>query len=292
MKEKAHRLSDSMCGFALPEFLVSMTLTLMVLAGIYQFSIGSQRIYVSQEELMNMDQQARVAMDAMIRSIRMAGSDPFGSALDPNVTNSVQFPLASQYAIRVLADLPQDTWDDAGNPTPDGDSFDINEDGDDIWEDNENENGDGMLLPANADIGEDIYFYLSPSDSSFLPTGSGPWTLMKRESDGAGSYQNLPLASNVMKEDGSPGLEFRYILKYISGNPNRDTLPTPFHVRWDGIAGTGVALNSSSYTLTLDKRKIYRVLIRLSLRSSNRDRTGNQYRFITLESDIHVRTQS
>ena len=278
-------------GFTLAELMVSLTLMLIVLLGAYQFMISSARIFKSEDETLVMDQQARVAMDVMVRSLRMAGSDALLTAFDSKVTDSLPIPLAKRYAVRMLADLPQDTMDDAGNPGPDGDTFDIHDNGDGVWGDDENENGDGMVLPANADPDEDVTFFLSPCDSSFLPTGSGPWKIIKRVRDSSGGFVDQPLASNIITSTGNPGLEFRYLMRTKNGEPNVDLLPAPFSTRWAGANGTGVATNSSSYADLNDRKLINRVLVRLTVRSSNPDRGTKLYNYITLESDVDLRTQ-
>ena len=278
-------------GFTLAELMVSVTLMLIVLVGAYQFMVASARIYRSEDELLALDQQARVAMDVIVRTVRQAGSDPMQTAFDPSVTDSLAIPMAKRYAIRVLADLPQDTMNDAGTAGADGDSFDTYDtNGDNLWSDNENENGDGMLLPTYPDPDEDVTLFVSPSDSSYVPTGSGPWTLTKRVRSSS-SYTDYPLASNVITSAGAVGLEFRYCLRHLSGVANVDTIPTSFATRWAGVSGTGVATNANTYTTFGTLRVINRVLIRLTMRSANRDRQTNQYSYITLESDVDLRTQ-
>jgi prepilin-type N-terminal cleavage/methylation domain-containing protein len=278
-------------GFTLAELMVSLTLMLIVLLGAYQFMVSSARLYKSEDETLAMDQQARVAIDVIVRALRQSGSDPMQSAFDASVTDSLAIPVAKRYAVRILADLPQDTMDDDGNPEPDGDTFDIHDDGDGVWGDDENENGDGMVLPTNADPDEDVTFLLSPCDSSLQPTGSGPWTLIKRVRDGSGGFTDQPLASNLITKNGNPGLEFRYALRHQAGEANVDTIPVSFATRWTGASGTGVALNSSTYTNLLDRKLINRVLVRLTLRSANPDRDTKLYNHITLESDVDLRTR-
>ena len=284
--------SKTQRGFTLAELLVSLTLMLFVLLGAYHFMIGSSRIYRTEEELIGLDQQSRVAMDVIIRALRQAGSDPMQTAFDPGTTDSIPVPVANAHAVRVLADLPQDTMDDAGNSIPDGDTFDTHDvDADGLWGDDENENGDGMLLPDNADPDEDVTFLLTPCDGSYEPTGSGPWTLVKRVRDGSGSYEDQPLASNVIDQDGNPGLALKYVMRAYNGEHNVDTIPTSFDIRWDGTSGTGVAANAGNYSTFGQRRLINRVLVRLTIRSSNPDRNTKQYNYITLESDVDLRTQ-
>ena len=283
-------MSNAEKGFTLAELMVSLTLILIVLLGAYQFMDTSARIYKSEDETLVMDQQARVAMDVIVRSLRMAGSDAMLTAFDSRVTDSLPIPVAKQYAVRLLADLPQDTMNDAGSLGADGDTFDIHDNGDGVWGNDENENGDGMLLPTNPDPGEDVTFLLIPCDSSFTPTGTGPWKIIKRVRN-TGGFVDQPLASNVIKTNGSPGLEFRYLLSAKNGEPNVDIRPVSFSTRWTGANGTGVGTNASTYTTFNDRKLINRILVRLTVRSSNPDRGTKLYNYITLESDVDLRTQ-
>jgi len=285
-------MSQTQRGFTLAELMVSLTLMMIVLLGAYQFMVASARIYRSEDELLALDQQARVTMDVLVRALRQAGSDPMQTAFDPSVTDSFPIPMAKRYAVRILADLPQDTMNDAGTTGEDGDSFDtFDTNGDNLWSDNENENGDGMLLPTYPDPDEDVTFFLTPSDGSYVPTGSGPWTVVKRVRNSSGGYTDYPLASNVINSAGNVGLEFRYMLRHLAGEPNSDTIPASFATRWAGVTGTGVATNASTYTTFGTLRVINRVLVRLTMRSANRDRQTKQYSYITLESDVDLRTQ-
>lgn len=253
-------------GFSLVEVLVSLLLNVVILGAIYTTLITSQRLYISEEEGIDMQQEARVAMDIMVRDIRRAGSDPLQVAFSGG---SAYLPSAEPNFIRILADLPQDENGDGDNI----DSDDAN--GNNVWDDGENENGDGVLN----DEDEDVTFCLAPHDGALAPTGAGPWTLVKRVPDGAGGTEEIPLCANVTD------LEYRYILKTNAGNPNQDTLPLSFNDRWNGAAGA--AVNSSSYTT--NQRLITRVLVRFSVRSSNPDRVKNEYETITLQEDIDLR---
>lgn len=253
-------------GFSMVEMLVTLVINLVIMGAIYTTLIASQRLYVSEEESIDMQQQARVAMDIMIRDIRRAGNDPMQTAFSGG---SAFIPTAKPETIRILADLPQDV-------NADGDAMDSDDtDGNNIWDDDENENGDGVLN----DTDEDITFCLAPHDGSLDPSGSGPWTLVKRVPDGAGGTEEIPLCSNVT------ALQFRYVLKTNAGNANVDTLPLSFEDRWSGASGAAV----SASTYTSFQKLITRVLIQFTVRSSNPDRRKNEYQMITLEEDVDIR---
>jgi len=93
-------------GFTLIELLIAMAVGLIVLGAVYSVFIIQNKTYKVQEQIAEMQQNARAAMDMMTREIRMAGYNPAGAAFD-GVTYST-----SQLQIR--ADLDGDgTPDDA-----------------------------------------------------------------------------------------------------------------------------------------------------------------------------------
>jgi len=63
-------------GFTLIELLVGMAITSILMAGIFAFYQNQLKSHITQEELVNMQQDARVGMYMMTREIRMAGYDP------------------------------------------------------------------------------------------------------------------------------------------------------------------------------------------------------------------------
>ncbi len=73
---KKARLKDK--GFTLVEIMVSMAISSLVIAGIYGVYTIQQRSYTVQEQVSEMQQRIRSALDFMTRNIRMAGYDPNG----------------------------------------------------------------------------------------------------------------------------------------------------------------------------------------------------------------------
>ena len=67
-------------GFTLTELLVALAISGVVMAGIYSAYYSQQKSYVTQEQVVAMQQNLRAAMYYMEREIRMAGCDPTGSA--------------------------------------------------------------------------------------------------------------------------------------------------------------------------------------------------------------------
>ncbi len=67
-------------GFTLMELMVAMAAGLIVLAAIYSVFIFQSKRFDQEEQISEMQQSARAAMDIMTREIRMAGYDPDGNA--------------------------------------------------------------------------------------------------------------------------------------------------------------------------------------------------------------------
>ncbi len=66
-------------GFTLVEILITLLLASIVTAAIYKTFREQQKSYIVQEEVVEMQQNLRAALDIMSREIRMAGYDPLQS---------------------------------------------------------------------------------------------------------------------------------------------------------------------------------------------------------------------
>jgi type IV pilus assembly protein PilW len=60
-------------GVTLIELLIALTVSAILIAGIYRIFIYHQRTYATQEQVADMQQNVRVAINRMMREIRMAG---------------------------------------------------------------------------------------------------------------------------------------------------------------------------------------------------------------------------
>lgn len=60
-------------GLTLIELLIAMTITGILGAGIYRTFVGQQHTYQVQEDIVDVQQNARMAITQMVRDIRMAG---------------------------------------------------------------------------------------------------------------------------------------------------------------------------------------------------------------------------
>jgi len=92
-------------GFTLVELMVAMSIFLLILVGIFQVFDPSRNAYQVSTRKLDVQQNARVAMDRMARQIRMTGYFP--ENIDNNnandLSNSVQ--VATDAALSVAGDL-------------------------------------------------------------------------------------------------------------------------------------------------------------------------------------------
>ena len=111
-----YSLEDKERGFTLVELLIGMAVGLIVLGAIASTFIIQSRSLDVQEQVAEMVQTARAAMDMMSREIRMAGYNPTGATFDGITYHATQ--------LQILADF---RGNNDGDP-PDGLPNDPNED--------------------------------------------------------------------------------------------------------------------------------------------------------------------
>jgi prepilin-type N-terminal cleavage/methylation domain-containing protein len=87
-------------GFTLIELLAGILISGILLAGLYYVFISQQEAFSSQEQVAEMNQNIRGALDLMTREIRLAGYKT-----STETFNGIQ--TAASNSIRVLADLDQ-----------------------------------------------------------------------------------------------------------------------------------------------------------------------------------------
>ncbi len=137
-------------GFTLVEVFIAMTISMLLLSGVYTSFLSQQRVYSAQQEIAIMQQNLRGAIFLLQREIRMAGYDPTGNA-------NAGILVAGADTIKFTADLRGD----AEGSDPDGDIaipnddpnetityslFDCDEDGDDDLR-----RTDPAVVPADSD---------------------------------------------------------------------------------------------------------------------------------------------
>lgn len=75
-------------GVTLVELLVALVIAAITLAGVYRVFISQTRSYAVQDQVMEVQQSVRSAMEIMLRDLRMAGFD------DDNPTSPYTIPTA------------------------------------------------------------------------------------------------------------------------------------------------------------------------------------------------------
>jgi hypothetical protein len=66
-------LVKTSCGISLVEILIALVISAILIAGVYRMFIRQQKTYTTQEQIADMQQNVRIAINKMIREIRMAG---------------------------------------------------------------------------------------------------------------------------------------------------------------------------------------------------------------------------
>ncbi len=96
-------------GFTLVELLIAMTIGLIILTALSNTFLIQRKTYDVQEQIVEMVQTARAAMDMMTREIRMAGYDPAGAmqSSDPEDAKFVGIPYDAN-KLQIYADLNGD----------------------------------------------------------------------------------------------------------------------------------------------------------------------------------------
>lgn len=94
LKKRIDGAGASFAGFTLVEMLVAMVIGLIVLAGLYNLFATENKSFSVQEMTVEMQQNARAAMDMMVTEIQMAGYDPAAltsSGIASAAANSIAF---------------------------------------------------------------------------------------------------------------------------------------------------------------------------------------------------------
>lgn len=114
-------------GFSLVELLVAMGLSSILLGLIYSTYQAQLKSQLTQQQVVEMQQNARAAMFAMEREIRLAGFDPTNSGI-PQITSAkagfITFTMDIHNGIDDDLDGHVDEFDERGMPNTDGDVLD------------------------------------------------------------------------------------------------------------------------------------------------------------------------
>ncbi|NOR46948.1 MAG: prepilin-type N-terminal cleavage/methylation domain-containing protein [Methanosarcinaceae archaeon] len=111
-----YSIKNKESGFTLIELLIAMTIGLIILTALSSTFLLQRDIYDDQEQIVEMVQTARAAMDMMTREIRMAGYDPTGTMQRSNLTDAkfVGIPYDAN-KLEIYADLNGDEDTDEPN---------------------------------------------------------------------------------------------------------------------------------------------------------------------------------
>ena len=83
-------------GFTLIELLMAVAIAGVVVGGVYSVYLTQQKSYLAQQEIVEMQQNLRAAMQLMEREIRMAGYTPYeesGAGIQTANANSIRFTM-------------------------------------------------------------------------------------------------------------------------------------------------------------------------------------------------------
>lgn len=188
-------LQKSNAGFTLIEVLIAMAVIGIVLGGIYAAYTGQVRTFNTQEQIVDMQQNIRVASYFLERELRMAGLDPTGNA-------GAGFVVAAADTINVTMDFTGgagDGIDDDGDGLP-NEGFDgVDSDGDLLVDEPDEAE---WYNASTADPNEDISYRLSNDAdgdgiNEGLPTenNDGSTCNLERRSSAAGAWQVV--AANI-----------------------------------------------------------------------------------------------
>lgn len=103
-------------GITLLELLVAMVICAIVVAGIYRVFIAQSKAYTVQDQVVEVQQSIRGAMEIMLRDLRMAGYDDYTVNSTVTITNPIVYPVSSssitvnyEYYDRATAQYQQHT---------------------------------------------------------------------------------------------------------------------------------------------------------------------------------------
>jgi type IV pilus assembly protein PilW len=115
-------------GFSLVELVVAMAISLVVMAGVYKVYVTQQDTYLLQEQVAEMQQNARVAKYVLTKDIRMVGYNPTRKL---NVGNFV-----TSFVSKLPDDALADSDPDRTSTGPNSIAFTLDDNGDGVIEAN------------------------------------------------------------------------------------------------------------------------------------------------------------
>ncbi|MCF8126437.1 MAG: prepilin-type N-terminal cleavage/methylation domain-containing protein [Desulfotignum sp.] len=91
-------------GFTLIEIMVALLISSVLATAIYSFFITQHHAYTVQDQVIEMEQNARAAMDMIRRELRMAGYNAMGDDLINNLSDFVPSSFIPAYPVTVNLD--------------------------------------------------------------------------------------------------------------------------------------------------------------------------------------------
>jgi len=91
-------------GISLVELMIAMAVGLVVLGAVYSVFTIQNKTFGNQEQMVEMQQNVRAAMDMMTREIRMAGYDPLGVNSDNDTTNNFSGVTVNTSQLQIRSD--------------------------------------------------------------------------------------------------------------------------------------------------------------------------------------------
>jgi prepilin-type N-terminal cleavage/methylation domain-containing protein len=183
---------DKKNGFTLIELLAGILISAILMAGLYTVFFSQQTAFSAQEEVAEMNQNIRAALDLMTREIRLAGYKTSTSTFNG-------IAAATSNSIRILADLNQD-----------GDTEDDNEDISYTYNAGALQicrNGTGLPLVPLADNISDLSLQYTLKDGTVTSAPADPADIRKvtisitartaHRDRGTGGYRSITLSSDI-----------------------------------------------------------------------------------------------
>ena len=259
-------ISNRKChGFTLVEVMVTMAISLIVVGIMYATYQAQLRSQVTQQQVVEMQQNARAVMYAMEREIRLAGYDPAETEV-PQITSaqigSVTFTMDIHNGADDDGDGIIDEFDETGSPNNDGD--------------------------VNDNLEQVTYSLSNDADNDGIADDLN-CNLQRQHWDGA-SMQTSAIALNIdalnfvyLDEDGVDLINYGLTPPSVPAAQLADIRT----VQITTVARAGEAAQAALYLLPNNKRddKIYTNQQGAVILSAQNDR----YRRIVLSTDIHCR---
>jgi len=258
-------------GVSLLEALIAVTLTLIVLVGLYQVLDENTKIFKAQQQLTIMNTQVRTAMELITRTIRGAGSNRRG------LQGAAMIYYADADKIRVLADLAQDHHAGSSGTTPDSDTFDYRDLSADGFfdDDNENENGDEQLNDMDEDV---TYFLNGETLIKRYFSDTDPFDIEIGGTNGSDTIPGIAIPVDQPGEDDETIAE------------NIIDLSFRYFVDSRGVTDSAFELTGSPLSLA-SRNSIGLIRVTIVGKTKDRNRVSGKYHTTELSSSIELRNR-